>query len=194
VGKRDEQHRLHSDVYGAAFLHLQANRIEPPMKRTTPLRRSSLRRKRAKPRKHVDEALRRDYSDSFSLDEIAFELGIVLKPNLGFTSMYVGYELRACDTNHIFTNPRWDLWSNFIRLSDPGHDGFHTNTPAGRVLCLAAKLRKMDRNGEEREFNINELLICRPNLTGWLEVVELPPWINRFRDELLVRLSSLTNP
>lgn len=138
--------------------------------------------------KHVNDPLRNEYSDTHGLDEIAFELGICLKDNLGFTPTFRGMEVKGTETNHIFTNPRWDLWSNLIRLSAPAHRWFHRNLDAGRALCLCAKARKAARTGYPRDFDFEELMICRKHIVGWLEAVELPPFVNCFRDETLCRL------
>ncbi len=120
----------------------------------------------------TDETLRHDYKVSCSgYDEVAFELGVDFdKVKLTPRMCWVGLQVQADEVNHVFTNPRRDLWSNLVCMSRHGHLAFHDNLPLGRLLCLLAKSRKADRTGDPREFNVRELEICAgKSLLGWLD-------------------------
>lgn len=135
--------------------------------------------------KHVNETLRGEYRESHPHDELAFELGITFKDNLGFVPMWIEFKIPGVETNHLNTNPRWDLWSNLIKLSAPAHRWFHAHLNEGRILCLLAKAEKSKRLGDSRDFNLDELAICRPNLAGWVESVELEAFVEPYRNRLL---------
>ena len=141
--------------------------------------------RRMKSNRHANVMLRRAYADATSFDEIAFELGLTWTDSLGMVPMWVGYQTPGHEINHLNTNPRWDLWSNLIRLSWITHRWFHAHLNEGRILCLLAKAEKCRRLGDPREFDLGELEICRPNLAGWVESVELEPLIEPYRERLL---------
>ena len=73
------------------------------------------------------------------------------------------------DLHHIWGgNPRWDVWSNFIRLSREQPDRADTpDGPALRLECMATKLWK-------DELDVEELhKASKQHPIGW---VENQPW------------------
>lgn len=134
------------------------------------------------------------YASENPHDEIAFYLGLDFDPvKRTPIKKWERLELKAQECNHIFTNPRLNLRSNLIRLSARAHRAFHGSIEIERVLCLCAKARKAERTGDPREFNIDELNLCRGRrggVIGFLETATIEGWAEQYRSEALHRLQT----
>jgi len=149
------------------------------MKRTAP------RRKRRTPRAYVDEGLRWAYREMNPEDEWAAVLN--------FSPAMTRDHWMLEQVHHLFTNPRRDLWSNFITLSAESHAWAHAHLDESRVLSLLVKLRK-------DELDLAEMNLCRGitreghTLRDWVESLDFrgpKAWMLRYRDETLCRLKGL---
>lgn len=138
--------------------------------------------------KHKSRDTIADYCERFDYDEPLYWLGVRLTSR----GLLIECERnvdhgndfdRRLELNHVWTNPRADIRSNFCRMLKPGHDWFHANLSAGRMICVLTKLRKMESIGEPEEFDLTNL-----NAT-FGRFVDGCIANYRFVDPLLVRLN-----
>jgi len=73
--------------------------------------------------------------------------GVVLMDNLGFTASHIGHKIEGTETNHVMTNPRWDLKSNLIRLSAPAHRWFAFGSSSLHHGIPSSSTRRAQRAG-----------------------------------------------
>lgn len=138
--------------------------------------------------RHVNEPLRHKYADSHhecELWPILREHNVRLYMPLWGQIVPAGACYRtvaAAHTHHIFTNPRWDLVTNIIRLSAVVHSWCHEHLDESRVLCLYVKWQK----GELDVAKLDE--IRRASTLGFVELATFADefaWIEPYRVKLL---------
>ncbi len=137
------------------------------------MKRSRIKSKRTRPRPPKDAGLYARYSEQNPCSEFARWLGVTFENRKGKyvrIPLNIGYWLdenwrymdgrqARLEKHHLWSiGQRPDLWSNLIRLTDDEHKWADKNKPAGRVLALAAKLRKLKYQPQEPgEFTIAEI-------------------------------------
>ncbi len=132
-----------------------------PLQRKTPLKpgKARLKAKSTKQRKFRDVDLQQHYRDQ---NEVC-ELTPWLKRYFPSACNVNDYSL---DLHHINAGhgKRYDLWTNFIRVSRTVHDWIPMAFPEGTILCLWKKLTK-------NELDLSEWKTCNGmHLEGWLSV------------------------
>jgi hypothetical protein len=148
--------------------------------------------------KHVDEKLRREYAEVNPNDEWALYLGVRVFGGKLLPTI-IGTLIPAQEVNHVYSNPRRDLWSNFMAQTRDGHRWFHDNIQTGRMLCVLAKARKAMDLGDPRECDISKLdLCCGRSVIGIMENYDCGSnaMLEKMKSETIRRLleiQSLTN-
>lgn len=129
--------------------------------------------------------LAKEYKAEFPYDEWYHEFGDELQQHIGQIPL-----TDRLETNHIFTNPRVDRWSNFMNLGETNHRWFHEHALSGRVLCLVVKLRKGEAEVKwyEKHRRIPSLLSLVESMEPHFENVA---WMRPYWEELASRLKGI---
>jgi len=164
------------------------------MKRTQ-LRRTkpSARGCKAKPGKSCAKRnqsleLRRDYHREFPGDE--YDSVLKVTPRLPGTPPPKWWETQ---THHLFTNPRVDVWCNFITLSVRSHLWAHAHLDANRVLSMLVKHMK----GEDSLETWGTLAGSKDStrdIAGWVSTLHFDgelAWVEPYRLRLMEELERL---
>lgn len=147
------------------------------------MKRSPIKRKPAT--KNKVPGLAAEYQTEFPYDEWYDKWGQDLQRFIG----RMGADDRL-ETNHLWTNPRVDRWSNFVNLGTTNHRWFHRHITAGRVLCLLVKLGK-----QEAEIDWYESHRRIPSLLSWAESLEVNfpvgDWMRPYWEQLVKELKGV---
>lgn len=147
------------------------------------MKRTALRRRSPKRPAWEDLPLRGWYCQQNYFDEPLFYCGLAVSCGRLFQSL--PSEVRFThDVNHIFTNPRRDLRSNFMSMLRGSHDWFHANLHAGRVVCVLTKLIKAEKLSQPEECSLAELDLC----AGGDGVIGLIAGYDFAGDEMMMRM------
>jgi hypothetical protein len=137
------------------------------------MKRTAIRRRRAKPRPLDDTRLYEEYREKcLGVCEVAYYTGIIIKfgrPMMLAERVEWPYRLQR---HHLFSlGRRPDRWSNLIVLTEEMHRWVQQVEPQkGRVLCLLAKARKAEQTGNPAECDVSELNECAGrNVIGIVE-------------------------
>ncbi len=145
-------------------------------------------------RKHEDIQLRRDYATLNTVDEWEYQLRVRIYHG-AIIEGFVGPCQAAEEINHVYSNPRRDVWSNLIALTRESHQWFHSHLREGRVLCILAKLEKQRALGTLDECVIADLdLCCGRHVVGVLGNYDFAgnPLMLGMQERCLRRLGELT--
>lgn len=151
------------------------------------------------PHKHPSTVA--EYCDLYTFDEVLYWTGVrltrrgpVMERKRTVDHGNNSDPFNRLELNHIFggCNTRPDYWSNFIRMLKPGHDWFHANLSAGRMVCILTKLLKRAENDPE-EFDPEEVRLSSGKFIGGIIInYEFKcPLLNRLNREALDRLAAL---